>query len=229
MSNKPIVTRLIQFSKVLEANKKVEENSEEPKNDVNEVIPEEKTIQNEESYYEYSYEDQELPVQRPTESQMKIIRYNRHNKWAKNLNVASMVIALITFMISITESIRTSFKKGYELFYSISLFVIVFCVTMHGVYRKKLAAKDPHFWNFVSLSGSFVFFIGQTYIGYRGILRLTTEGIVSQYRIFTFSNVLVMLNGFIFLLRCLVHLMNVDLKVTMLTVRSIFVTPGTSP
>ena len=55
MSNKPIVTRLIQFSKVLEANKKVEENSEEPKNDVNEVIPEEKTIQNEESYYEYSY------------------------------------------------------------------------------------------------------------------------------------------------------------------------------
>merc|ERR1719320_160191 len=172
-----------------------------------------------ESYFEYSYEH-EIRERELTASQMKINRYDLHNSWAGKLNLTSMVIAFTSFILSIYESIITSFEEGYEIFYIFSFVNVVFCASMFQVYRSKIAPMDPHFWNFVSLSGSLVFFIIQISVGSVGITRLTTEEIDSK-TILT-SVILIMLNGCLFWLRFLVHLLNVSFKLVVKKLRPRF-------
>ena len=112
-----------------------------------------------------------------------------------NLGVASVLL-----IISIASTVTIEYQNQYRWFYSVSVFVIPFCVGIKGVNETNIFSSDPSYWKTFSLVACVTFLITQVGIGIRAFTKL--KEIHHQKTVYSITAALCIANGLVFGVRC---------------------------
>ena len=103
-------------------------------------------------------------------------------------------------VMSIASTVTIQYVNTYRWFYSVSVFVIPFCLGIKGVNQSNIYTFDPSYWKTFSMVACLTFMISLFGIGIRSFVVI--KEVYQQKTIYCIAAGLCIANGLVFGVRC---------------------------